>query len=66
VLCGLSQAELAERAGVAQSALYRYETEQTSPRLKTIAAIVTALTDLGIEFLPETEDRGMGIVLRKR
>jgi predicted transcriptional regulator len=66
VLAGLSQAELAKRARVAESAILRYETGKSDPRVTTIAAMMRALAELGVEFLDETDDHEMGVAVRKR
>lgn len=44
---GLTQAELAERAGVSQPLIARIEAEEVDPRLSTVARIVGALSSEG-------------------
>jgi predicted transcriptional regulator len=66
VLAGLSQAELARRARVAESAIFRYESGRSNPRITTIVAMMRALAEVGVESLDETDDHEIGIAVRKR
>ena len=65
VLAGLSRTELAAKAGIHVNALKRLEQGQTNPRASTIEAVVSVLSDHGIEFLGEAPDRLEGIVRRR-
>ncbi|MDR0858590.1 MAG: helix-turn-helix domain-containing protein [Oscillospiraceae bacterium] len=48
---GISQAELAERAGFKQQTISRIEKRESSPTLKTLCGLLYAL-DLDIQFVP--------------
>jgi len=55
---GLTQAQLAQRAGVTQAALSRYEQELRSPDSETVAAIAAAL-DVTVRFIQRSgQERG--------
>ncbi len=62
-LAGLSQAELAEKAGVAVSVVARFEQGRTQPRLDTLKAILAVLERYGIELLVESDRHVGGIAL---
>lgn len=64
-LVGLSQAELAELAGVTTLTVRNYEGEKTEPSYKTWRAIRTALEKAGVLFLDEDDKAGPGVRLRK-
>src|SRR5277367_6642606 len=51
-LLGLSQAELAERAGVARLTVADFERSVRTPTPSTLSAIRTALETAGVDFLP--------------
>ena len=53
---GLSQAELAKRAGVPQSAISEIETGKRKPRIDTIQKLAMALGVSVSELLGENED----------
>lgn len=63
ILAGLSQADLAEQAGCAVSALARFEQGRTSPRLATVRALVSVLARYGVELLPATDRYEVGIAV---
>jgi DNA-binding XRE family transcriptional regulator len=65
-LVSLSQAELAERAGVTPLTVRNYEGEKTEPSYKTWRAIKAALEKAGIIFIEEDDKTGPGVRLRKR
>jgi transcriptional regulator with XRE-family HTH domain len=65
-LVGLSQAELAERAGVLPLTVRRYETGQSEPSHKTWRSLRTALERAGVRFIDEDDNDGPGVRLRKR
>lgn len=64
-LAGLSQADLATKAGIAVSVVARFEQGKTQPRLNTLRAILGVLESHGVEFLPESERHAGGIALIK-
>ena len=51
-MLGLTQKELAERAGLSATALVNIEIGASDPKASTLIAIQTALEEAGIEFLP--------------
>lgn len=54
---GLSQAELAERAGTSQPAIARYETGRVEPDLSTLSRLATACGfRLELALIPVDED----------
>jgi HTH-type transcriptional repressor of puuD len=54
---GLSQRELAERAGTDQAAVSRIERGEVSPRVETVARLFTAMGErLSIGLAPPPED----------
>jgi transcriptional regulator with XRE-family HTH domain len=59
-----SQDQLAEASQVGVAAIRVFETEQSSPRRVTLAAIRTALESAGVEFIAENGG-GPGVRLRK-
>ena len=68
VLLNWSQDELAYRAGVALSALARFERDRNEAvtRVNTIQYVVGALEAGGVEFLSPHEGCGEGVRLRTR
>lgn len=50
---GLSQGELAKRAGISRSAVFRYEAGERTPNLDTVRAIAEALNVSEAELLFE-------------
>ena len=63
-LINISQRQLAEMSHVAIATIKRVEvSEGISGRAATIAAIVTALEQAGIRFVPEDEMGGVGVRL---
>lgn len=64
-LVGLSQNSLAELAGVSSMTVKRAEGAGSPyPAQKAIAAIIGALEDAGVEFIPENGG-GPGVRLRR-
>ena len=66
VLLNWSQDELAYRAGVALSALARFERDRSEAitRVNTIAYVVGALEKGGVEFIAPHDGSGEGVRLR--
>lgn len=63
-LINISQRQLAEMSHVAIATIKRVEvSDGISGRAATIAAIVTALEQAGIQFVPEDETGGVGVRL---
>jgi predicted transcriptional regulator len=62
-LLGITQVELAKRAGIRVLVLRRFETGRTDPRASTRDRIERALIDSGIELI---EDDVVGVQLRAR
>ena len=58
----LTQAELAEKAGLSKVALIHIEAAAGNPRASTLAAIQRALEVAGVEF---TDEGPPGVRLRK-
>ena len=52
---GLTQKQLGERCGMADSAIRRYESDRGNPTEKTLSRIADALGVFVIELLPENE-----------
>jgi predicted transcriptional regulator len=51
-MLGLTQKELAERAGMSATALVNIEIGASDPKASTLAAIQEALEEAGAEFIP--------------
>jgi predicted transcriptional regulator len=60
-LLGMSQVDLANRAGISATALVNIETGASDPKTSTLAAIIAALEAAGVEFI-----NGDGVRLPKR
>jgi predicted transcriptional regulator len=63
-MLGLTQAELAKRAGISTTGLNNIESGTGDPKASTLAAIKNALESAGIEFIAENGG-GAGVRLRK-
>ncbi|MEZ5844039.1 MAG: helix-turn-helix domain-containing protein [Hyphomicrobiaceae bacterium] len=64
-LLGISQAELAERAGVGVATVRRLETaEEVRGQVATLTKLQVALTDEGVIFIARDEVLGEGVRLR--
>ena len=61
-LLDITQAELAERAGISKTGLNNIERGNTDPKASTLNAVADALAGAGIEFLPGDDP---GVRLRK-
>ncbi|WP_420347199.1 helix-turn-helix domain-containing protein [Pelagibius sp.] len=60
-----TQADLAEAVGIASDTIARFEGGVRLPHPSNRATIREALEAAGIEFLPETKTKGVGVRLRK-
>lgn len=60
-LLGMSQADLAKKAGIAAKTLWKIEVGDLSISVENYQAVEHALRVLGIEFLSEDQSRGAGI-----
>lgn len=65
-LLGLSQAQLAERAGINVSQVRRFETQKSKPTIGTMQAMLDVFLSEGIEFTGETDRQWEGIVRLKK
>jgi transcriptional regulator with XRE-family HTH domain len=65
-LLGLSQREVAERAGVAASTLHVVERDNHPRNDASRQRIQEALEAAGIEFIPAVGDRGSGVMYARR
>ena len=64
-LLNWSQPDLAEATGIARQTITRFESGANLPHPNNRATIREALEAAGIEFLPETKTKGVGVRLRK-
>jgi transcriptional regulator with XRE-family HTH domain len=65
-LLGLSQGELAEKAGLGIATVKRLElATELRGAATTLWKVQTALEEAGIEFLPAGEESGPGVRLRR-
>lgn len=62
-MLGLTQATLAEKAGLSATGLNNIETGRADPKASTLEAIQVALERAGVEF---TNDGQPGVRLRKK
>jgi transcriptional regulator with XRE-family HTH domain len=60
-----SQTDLATQAGVSLSTVRDFETGKRTPIANNLAAMQKALSEAGVEFIPENGG-GAGVRLRKR
>lgn len=58
--------DVTQRTGISKGALSAIETGKADPRLSTVAKLQTFFEELGVEFLPATQDAGPGIRMKKR
>ena len=63
-MLGMTQADLAARAGLSATALNSIERGASDPRASNLAAIQRALETAGVIFI-ETNGEGPGVRLRK-
>jgi len=64
-LLGLSQEEIASRAGVSRQMVLRIEKAEGSITVESIDKVRSALAAAGVVFLDGTEQRGPGVALRR-
>jgi predicted transcriptional regulator len=62
-MLGLTQSDLAAKAGISKTALISIETSTSDPKASTLSAIQKALEAAGIEF---TNGDQPGVRMRKR
>ena len=62
-LLGWSQADLAERAGVARPTVARIELLTMQPRLDTASKLKQVLRDAGVEIVDHNEKGGFSLVV---
>ena len=61
-MLGWSQVDLAKKVGVTLKAIRNVEDAQPSTlNLEVVSKVRKTLEDAGIEFLPATSDRGIGV-----
>jgi transcriptional regulator with XRE-family HTH domain len=67
-LLGITQSELAERAGISTTGLNNIERGNADPKASTLRAIEAALNDGGVIFLADGQsiDGGPGVRLAQR
>lgn len=53
---GFSQAELAKRAGLAQSAISQFERDLDTPRLQTLARLASSLEISAVLLIGDTQE----------
>jgi transcriptional regulator with XRE-family HTH domain len=65
VWLGISQSELAKASKVATRTLALFETGGRVPHDRTLKALVDCLEEMGVEFLMDEDDAGVGIRVRR-
>jgi transcriptional regulator with XRE-family HTH domain len=66
VWLGISQSELAKASNVATRTLALFETGGRVPHDRTLKALVDCLEEMGVEFLMDDDDAGVGVGIRVR
>ena len=61
----MGQATLAEAASVSRSVIVDFENGTRTPNRNTLAAIIRALEDAGVEFIP-ANGGGVGVRMREQ
>ncbi|NIA70043.1 helix-turn-helix transcriptional regulator [Pelagibius litoralis] len=64
-LLNWSQPDLAKASGIGRATIANLERGAHTPHPSNQAALRDALEEAGIEFLPETKSKGVGVRLRK-
>lgn len=64
ILCRVKRSTLALRTGLAPDAVAAFEAGLRTVDEGTSATLRAALEELGIEFIPESDGRGMGVRLK--
>ena len=64
-LAGVSQRDLAKAAGVSRASIARYESGVANMRTDSLGALVVALRELRVQFVGETRDAELGLLLVK-
>ena len=62
-MLGLTQSDLAAKAGISKTALISIETSTSDPKASTLSAIQKALEAAGVEFIPQNGG-GLGVRMR--
>ena len=65
-LVGLSQEQVAERAGVSRRTVVRIETGGKGIAVEALEKVRVSFERAGVEFIPSTVERGPGIALRRQ
>jgi predicted transcriptional regulator len=65
VWLGISQSELAKASKVATRTIALFETGGRVPHDRTLKALVDCLEEMGVEFLMDENDAGVGIRVRR-
>ena len=64
-LLGWTQQKLADEAGVALATIQCFESDKRVPIANNLTAIIRALENGGVEFIPERNGKGAGVRLSK-
>jgi transcriptional regulator with XRE-family HTH domain len=64
-LLSWSQTQLADASGVSLSTIADFENDKREPIANNLAAIVRALEEAGVEFIPARNGKGVGVRLRE-
>lgn len=65
-MVGLSQEELAERAGVSRTVIARLERGEENISAEYIEKVRAALQTEGVDFFPSTSEHGPGLAASRR
>jgi transcriptional regulator with XRE-family HTH domain len=63
-LLNWSQSDLAQASGVGRRTIADFELDSRTPLVTTLADMIKALEDVGIEFIDATDDHGPGVQRR--
>ncbi|WP_338893820.1 helix-turn-helix transcriptional regulator [Sinorhizobium meliloti] len=65
-LLGLSQEELAERAGVSRQIVVRIEKGESNVLVEAVEKVRAALEAAGVAFIDATREHGPGVAMTRR